>query len=304
MSAAPTFGEAAAELELRGFDPVPIRPGGKAPAPAEWQVPVPAAARLPRYAACGVGLLTRRTPGADIDVRRQDAAEAVDRLAVARLGDGPPRYGLPPKRLRLCRADAPFPKVATRELVLPGEEPGAPGYKAHKVEVLGDGQQCVCFGLHPDTRRPYAWPDGSPLGLERQDLPPIDAGLAARFVAEAEALLIREFRARPRGSGVRRPPSRPWRPGPPPRPVRDLGEARAVLAALDRLPNDDLDYDTWIAVAYALKAALGDAGEPVFLAWSTGSAKDDPDATVRAWASAEPDRCGWRYLERLAGTGR
>src|SRR5690349_12721857 len=98
-----TFGEVAPELEARDFEPVPIRPGGKAPAPPEWQVPVPVALRLPRYAGYGVGLLTRRTPGADADVRDPEAVEAVDRLAALCLGDGPLRIGMAPKRLRLYR---------------------------------------------------------------------------------------------------------------------------------------------------------------------------------------------------------
>jgi hypothetical protein len=217
-----------------------------------------------------------------------------------RLGDGPLRFGQPPKRLRVYRTDAPFPKVASRELVLPGD---APGDRPHRVEVLADGQQWVAYGTHPGTGRPYAWPDSSPLDLEWQDLPQIDAAAAARFVAEAEGLLVRHFHARPKEG--RRPRARTapgdWKPGPPPRPVRDLGEARAVLAALDRLPNADLAYDDWIAVGYALKAALGEAGRQVFLAWSaTSAAKDDPAATGRAWESIRPGRCGWRYLARLA----
>src|SRR3954454_24321267 len=92
-----TFGEVAPELEGRDFDPVPIRPGSKAPAPPEWQRGGPVARWLPRSARGGIGLLTSRTPAADADVRHPEAAEAVDRLAAARLGDGPLRIGLVPK---------------------------------------------------------------------------------------------------------------------------------------------------------------------------------------------------------------
>src|SRR5687767_14021007 len=129
MSAVPSFGEVTRELEERGFEPVPIRPGSKAPAPADWQLGRPVAAWLSRYSRCGIGLLTRRTPAIDIDVRHAEAAEAVDRLVVSALGDGPLRFGQPPKRLRLYRAEMPFAKIASRELVLPG---AAPGSKPHK----------------------------------------------------------------------------------------------------------------------------------------------------------------------------
>jgi hypothetical protein len=86
--------------------------------------------------------------------------------------------------------------------------------------------------------------------------------------------------------------------------VRHLGEARAVLAALDRLPNADLAYDDWIAVGHALKAALGEAVRGVFLAWSRAAPKSgasgSPDTPERVWETIAPDRCGWRYLARLA----
>jgi hypothetical protein len=147
-----------------------------------------------------------------------------------------------------------------------GRRPRRARLRPHKVEVLADGQQFVAFGLHPGTGRPYAWPDGSPLDLERDDLPPLDARAAARFAAAAEGLLVARFAARPvppLGGRASRPGSAPRTP---PRPARDLGEARAVLAALDRLPNADLAYGDWIAVGYALKAALGEAARPVFLA--------------------------------------
>jgi hypothetical protein len=297
--AAPTFGEAAPELELRGFEPIPIRPDSKAPAADRWQCGGPVAAWLPRHARCGIGLLTRGTPAADDDVRRPEAAEAVDRLAVVRLGDGPLRIGQAPKRSRLYRTEVPFPKIAGRELALPGDEPGD---KPHKVEMLAEGQQLACFGVHPDTRLPYTWPDTSPLDLERQDLPPITAEAAARFVAEAEELLVRRFRARPKEGAARvRRPAGDWLPGPAPRGAADPAEAWFVLEALANLPNRDLDYDTWVSVAYALKAALGEAGRRPFDAWSRQSGKYGAAATAQAWRHVRPDRAGWRFLIEVAG---
>ena len=38
--------------------------------------------------------------------------------------------------------------MATAGYRLPGDEPGA---KAHKVEILADGQQFVAYGIHPVT---------------------------------------------------------------------------------------------------------------------------------------------------------
>jgi hypothetical protein len=189
--------------------------------------------------------------------------------------------------------------VASRELVLPGDSPGA---KAHRIEVLGDGQQFVAFGIHPDTGRPYAWPDVSPLDLEWQDLPPIDAESAARFVAEAEDMLVHRFGARPKAGGTRpRRAAGRWNPGSAPRAAGDPTEAWFVLEALANLQNDDRDYDTWVQVAYGLKAALGEAGCKPFEAWSRQSRKYDAETTERTWRYARPDRAGWRFLIELAG---
>jgi hypothetical protein len=119
----------------------------------------------------------RRTPAVDVDMRHAEAAEAIDRLAVDQLGDGPLRFGQPPKRLRLCRTEVAFPKIASRDLVLPRDQPGD---KSHKAELLANGQQFVAFGIHLDVGLPYTWPNSSELDLDRQDLPPIDEGIRFR----------------------------------------------------------------------------------------------------------------------------
>ena len=76
-----------------------------------------------------------------------------------------------------------------------------------------------------------------------------------------------------------------------------------VLRGIDPI---GLDYDAWIQVGYGVKAALGEHGEGVWLAWSRASARHDgtsgPKGTPeRMWRGIKPQRCGWRYLERLAG---
>ena len=112
--ATPTFGEAGPALEEAGFQALPITPpdpgdrdaGKKPPASlARWQHPRPVAERLPRYAGCGVGLLTATTPAVDIDVRHLEIADAVDRVVVAALGDAPVRYGAAPLHRPASRPD-------------------------------------------------------------------------------------------------------------------------------------------------------------------------------------------------------
>ena len=304
MSGLVTFGSTAITLELNGFQPIPITPpnphdpqAGKRPAVENWQNFRPVAERLPRYARCGTGLLTATTPAVDIDVRHPEVAQAIDRMVVDLLGDAPSRIGAVPKCLRQSRTNKPFLKISTQEYVLPGDQPGD---KGHKVEVLGDGQQFVAFGIHPGTGRPYHWPDFSPLDLEWHDLPELTAETAAAVVAKAEELLRRAGgRVRAKGSKPSKPLSE-RQPGPRPRPVRSLAELIQVKEALRKIDPNRLDYDGWIKVGFALKAAMADRGHDVWLAWSKKSERDQPDYTVKAWKWIKPSRCGWRYILKLA----
>ena len=54
-----------------------------------------------------------------------------------------------------------------------------------------------------------------------------------------------------------------------------------------------------MAVAYGLEAALGCHGYRPSMAWSGKSTKDIEATTERTWRSVKPQRCGWRYLERV-----
>jgi putative DNA primase/helicase len=182
--------------------------------------------------------------------------------------------------------------------VLPGDDPQEPGYKPHRVELLGDGQQFVAYGIHPSTRAPYSWPDDDLLEREHGDLAAITEAQARAFIAEAELLfgaaggqILEKERQRAIGAID----------GDPGRPVRDLAEARQVIEILRSFPNEDVGYHLWVDVAYALKAALGSrAGWPLFDRWSATSPKYSPETTARTWRYAKPTRAGWRFLERIA----
>ena len=107
-----SFGRAGPVLEANGFSVLPIslphpsdpNLGKKPPSSlSDWSTPAPVASRLPRYAACGTGILTATTPAVDIDVRHAELAEAIDRMVVKVTGDAPVRFGQAPKRLRVYR---------------------------------------------------------------------------------------------------------------------------------------------------------------------------------------------------------
>jgi hypothetical protein len=131
------------------------------------------------------GILTRFAPGFDVDILNEDAAQAVEDLTVrwfAKRGVIIVRTGQWPKRLILFWTDAPFRKIAVTFV------------EGGKLEVLGDGQQFVAFGTHPDTRGPYAWDDDlSPLIVERSELPYINEAEARELVQAAVKLLANHF---------------------------------------------------------------------------------------------------------------
>ena len=222
-----------------------------------------------------------------------EVAEAIDRMVAEMAGEAPVRFGQAPKRLRVYRTAEPFTKLSTAGYRLPGDEPGA---KAHKLEILAAGQQFVGYGVHPGTGRPYAWPDDDLLDLERDDLPELTAEMAARIVAAAEAILAKAGTVASTRT-AHRPAER--RPGPPPRPVRDLAEARRVLDVLRRIDPVRLDRDTWIATAYGVKAALGEHGREAWIAWSSRSTKHGASGQTR---HARP-RCGLASTHSVAAGG-
>jgi AAA domain len=67
------------------------------------------------------------------------------------------------------------------------------GEKGEKLEFLGNGQQFLAHGVHPDTHQPYQW-DGGQLGeVARGDLPYIHQGEARELVEWATEMLAERF---------------------------------------------------------------------------------------------------------------
>jgi putative DNA primase/helicase len=183
------------EVLRAGFSPVPVQ--GKRPLGEGWQKLTAVSEKqlgswIRDYSAAkNTGVLTARTPAFDIDINDPDAAAAVEHLAREHFeekGDILVRFGRPPKRAILFRTDAPFEKIQ----VLFGE-PETPVRDCEKLEFLGDGQQLVIDGIHPETGKPYAWFGSRPGETRREDLPPIIEEEAHELVKACVALLINEF---------------------------------------------------------------------------------------------------------------
>jgi hypothetical protein len=218
-------GDAPTDLRLRlranGYRPVPVsgpdmRVGsaGKRPVMNGWQTICATAdeAEIRRWATAerrctNTGLLCGEVAAVDIDIPAPALAEQVEKLAEMMLGPTPlRRIGRQPKVVRCYRVAAPLRKLATPELLLPD------GTKA-QVEVLGAGQQFVAYGIHPDTRQPYGWPQEAPTTVPLADVPVVTEAALRAFVAAAEAMIRgaggrTAKEAEGRASGATRPVAR------------------------------------------------------------------------------------------------
>ena len=139
--------------------------------------------------AANTGMLTRFTPTLDIDILNPDAAHAIEELARERFeerGCVLIRVGLAPKRAIPLRTDMPFKKI-TANVIAPN------GDTDQKLELLADGQQVVVYGTHPKSGKPYAWFGGEPGTIKHENLPYVSEDEAKQFIADAVALLVKDF---------------------------------------------------------------------------------------------------------------
>lgn len=223
----------------------------------------------------GVGIVCGPVVAVDIDIAEVELALELERLARAGLGDTPAlRIGRAPKRLLVYRAAAPFV-----------------GIRRAPIEVLGLGQQFVAHAIHPDTGRPYEWPEENLADLDIGDLPAVDEAAVRAFLDEALAL-VPDHLKRTRlatGQSAGAGPSH-----------SQAGTLAAIREALAWIPNADLDYDSWVRIGLALKGALGDAGGDLFASWSSQSGKDDAAFTAKTWAGLRAKRIGAGTIYHLA----
>src|SRR5262249_43314131 len=176
----------------RGFPVIPV--SGKRPPMDEWEklsANSDAIALWPNLYpfARNTGVLTKYFPTIDVDILNKEAAEAIEALARSRFeehGTFAVRVGLWPKRAFLFRTDKPFKILNLKLIALNG--------KGEKIQILGNGQQVVVHGIHPDTKKPYSWTAGTPwTDICAKDLPYLDEAMAREFLRDALELLTTEY---------------------------------------------------------------------------------------------------------------
>ena len=176
-------------LAANGYSILPLQPGAKKPGRfvrGEWRdypdwtrhaerattdVEI---ALWEKWPDAGVGVVGGNVAAVDIDIKDEpELARRIEELARERLGDTPAvRIGKAPKRMLIYRTTAPFK-----------------GVKRHPLEILCLGQQFVAYAQHPETGRPYEWPEESLADIDIEKLPAIDEAAPRAFLEEASALL-------------------------------------------------------------------------------------------------------------------
>ena len=156
------------QMQANGFEPVPCV--GKRPSITGWQGKTSASvAEIRAWTGTNTGCLTAHTPAIDIDITDPEAAALAEEVGQELFGDRgviPVRFGRSPKRALVLRSAAPFAKMSASY--------EAPNGATHKIEILADGQQLVCFGTHPDIGQPYTWCSRTPLDTPRAELAEVD----------------------------------------------------------------------------------------------------------------------------------
>lgn len=189
------FPKIARTLGLLGYGPIPIKRGTKQPATEGWQKGG-FAARAHEFEGAYTGILTRDTPGIDIDVSDPELVRQIVGIVCDVLGchvlDLPARVGMAPRTLLMCRTDQPFTKRSTAAYELPTDPVVNGELKRSRVEVLADGQQFVAYAVHPDTHQPYGWITvATPMNTHEWELVTINAAQAAEIIRRCDALLAK-----------------------------------------------------------------------------------------------------------------
>ena len=286
----PVFAEVAGKLVENGYCPVPILRGTKRPAVEGWlnygledwltALEGPPVSWAQSHGMCwtGIRLGVNDVWCLDIDIYDRALAMKAWQIIAEVFGkDSLVRFGARPKFAVLFRTKSTASRKSTSRYNTPGH-PSA-------VEALGRGRQVVVFGMHPEANKPYEWPKKSPMEVPAEALPFLEEGELALLLQRLDEMMVKEGH-KPIGQESSSPgtgESLPSLLGP-------KAEAKLILEALTRIPNEEegLQYEAWVKVGMALKAAMGEEGREAFEAFSLRSHKYDGGFTDKTWNALNP----------------
>lgn len=277
-------------LVASGYAVIPIKANGKAPSIPDWstaradkkQVSVWAQ----QFPQGGVGILTKDTPAIDLDIRDQEVQQLVLDWIAENIGKTAARVGKAPKSLLVYRTDTPFKKISSRVFT------DFLGIK-HQVEILGDGQQFVAFGTHPETQKPYQWFTETPFETTaRTELPILTEEQAHALIAYFESIVPADWSVFTEASAGRHDDT--------PAEFRALRNSKPkIVAAVEQIREclnriECEDYHQWVRVGMALYHQFdGDAeGLELWDDWSQKGATYKAEEIPRKWKTFEVNLTG------------
>lgn len=171
----------------------------------------------------------------DCDVKDDTRAAEIATIRHRILGDSPlTRIGDAPKSLAVYRVKGSWAALGRRKFSGTTTYDIADKTKHEAIEIFWRSGQVVFFGIHPDTKLPYYWPDRSPLDLRPDDqaIPAVSSEQVIAFLTEALPIIGGEYRETTRPQGATATSDRPDEASLPPLNER-LRRARAYLQGID-----------------------------------------------------------------------
>ena len=258
-----------------GYSITPV--AGKAPVLPGWQNRPADAENFKRFAKHNVGILCggeHNIVAVDVDVLNPFCANELETMIVEELGVSPKRVGKAPKFLLLYRCTENRRKVKTSTYNIDHADAA--------VEMLGEGNQFVGYGIHPDTQEDYYWPGDDMTDYTVNDLTIVTPQQLDAVAAQADHMLSLYGPAK---QGLTRTAPTQNNNVVNMR-LRDLSApADEMNAAFENIDNDDLHYDDWIKGLHAIKGALGEDGKALAHQFSAKSDKYDEGVTETKWNS-------------------
>lgn len=270
-----SFRKLGTKLVSNGYAIIPIEVGTKGPKTEGWQEKFArdesAFERMAKSSRqdCGVGIITRFTPAVDIDCKNAEVVDEMRAWLKDNLGDAPERVGNAPKTLMLYRTEEAFSRVASASF----QDPDKPEFdargkpKGQRLEVLADGQQFVAYHIHPDTGRPYDWPNDweNPVDMRVRDLEAITVAHAIAACREFERLCTSlGWEKVGEGSYPRKVETDEndalGEEEPPEETEAEVDRVKSALEAIKKVV-DTYDYDQWRNLLFSLKWTRWDCAE-------------------------------------------
>ena len=288
------------QLLAAGFNIIPIAPREKYP--ARWDSRNWGLMQWDRYRkkpasaaevgfwgtwpGAGVGIVCGAVVGIDIDVEDPALVDVIYAIVNKHLGVTPAvRIGREPRKMLVYRTEHPFRKM-----------------RRGPVEVLGEGQQFVAYGIHPAGHE-YRWPAERLHELTLADLPEVTEERVLTMLDEVWQALPEDMK---RTIKTKAPTdTEELRRGGDGSILGQAGSFDAVQDAMFAIPNDDVPWDDWNKIGMALYGALGEDGLSVFEEWSGRSRKaggkgDSPARRWKSYRKSPPTQLGAGSIYHIA----